>query len=397
MPVRMRLRWPLLALLPALACGGNLANAGGGDDASGFGGGAAVDGGGDAPGGGSLDAGTEAADAGTPVLDAGPRDAGTEDAGHVTIFDGDGGTPSGPPPPYVINGGTLASLDFGVVGDTRPWIYDDTAQYPTAIITQIFQDMANLSPPIAFVTATGDYMFADPILGTEASKQADLFVGAAQKFLSVGPVWTSMGNHECDWATSNDNCFGQDTSNPNYEAFLQDILAPLGIPNQVPYFAVTYSSSDPTRPWTAKFVYIAPNSWDTANDTQGKWAQQVLAIPTTYTFLVRHQPTNNPGGNPPAPGVPPTDALLQEYPFTLKLTGHSHSYMYDQKNREIVNGLGGAPFDTGYNGDYGYVVCRQRADMAIQCSLYDYKSNAVAGDPNATLAVNPDGSSTPAQ
>lgn len=200
-----------------------------------------------------------------------------------------------------------------------------------------------------------------------------------------------MGNHECDSALTNDNCFGDNTTDPNFEAYLTTILPGFGLPSTNAYFMVVYQSSDPTNPWTAKFIYTAPNAWD--DPGQGTWFTDALAWPTTYTFIVRHEPTSNAGG---APGVAPTDTALQTAPYTLKLTGHSHSYSYDQANNEVINGLGGAALDTGYSGNYGYVICRQRTDNAIQCSQYDYDTNQISTEPNSTFAVLADGGSTPA-
>jgi hypothetical protein len=285
---------------------------------------------------------------------------------------------------WVIDGGQLAALDFGLVGDTRPPIYDDLANYPSQIIGTIFTDLANVSPPVAFVASTGDYMFA---LTTETT-QAQLYVDAGSFF--PGPVFPAMGNHECDLALDDGNCFGQNTTDGQFEAYLTIILPGFGLPSTNAYFMVVYASSDPTNPWTAKFIYTAPNAWD---DGQGTWVADALAVPTTYTFFIRHEPTNNAGG---APGVAPTDTLLQTANFTLKLTGHSHSYDYDEANREVVNGLGGAALDTGYTGNYGYVICRQRPDNAIQCSQYDYDTNQVSTEPNSTFAILADGGSTPA-
>lgn len=365
---------PFALLCLSIGCGGTLVTTG------------STDGGGE---GGSGDGGT----GGGGTTSGGTTSGGGDDGGvHLGPAVDGGCSPVAPLsglPAHVIDGGQLASLDFGVVGDTRPVIYDDTPNYPTQVITTIFQDLDALSPPVAFVAATGDYMFADPLLGLEQTPQAKLFVGAAKKF-TVGQVYTAMGNHECDWATSNDNCTGND-SNPNYQSFLHDILGGLGLPNATPYFAVTYSSSDCTRPWTAKMIYMAANSWD---GSQNSWLTQILAVPTTYTFLFRHEPSSDSGG---APGVAPSDSLLQTYPFTLKLTGHSHSYSYDPKNREVVNGLAGAPLNAGYSGTFGYVVCRQRSDGAVQCSLYDYESNALSSQPSATIAVSPDGSAVQPQ
>src|SRR6185369_16241432 len=65
---------------------------------------------------------------------AGPGDAGTG---------GNGGSVG-------INGGTLDTLSFAIVGDTRPPSVDDTAGYPSAIITKIWQDIEAQSPRPAF-------------------------------------------------------------------------------------------------------------------------------------------------------------------------------------------------------------------------------------------------------
>jgi Calcineurin-like phosphoesterase len=283
----------------------------------------------------------------------------------------------------VLDGGQLAALDFGLVGDTRPPFYDEVTSYPTQIIGTIFQDLAQVSPPISFVASTGDYMFAI----TTAVQQAQLYVDAGSFF--PGPVYPAMGNHECGLALDNGNCFGQNTTDGNFSAYLTTILPGFGLPSANAYFMVTYSSSDSTNPWTAKFIYTAPNAWD---DGQNSWVAATLAIPTTYTFFVRHEPTDNAQG---APGVAPTDAQLATAAFTLKLTGHSHIFEYDEANREVVNGLGGAALNTGYTGTYGYVICRQRADNAIQCSQYDYDTNQISTEPNSTFAVLADGGSTP--
>jgi len=334
------------------------------------------------------DAGTPGRDAG-PIADAGQRgDAGTHgDAGFDAGLREDGGLDAGAADwtgiGSVVDGGQLASLDFGDVGDTRPSFYD--LPYPTQTITTIFQDMAGLSPPIAFVVSTGDYMFADPVFNDSAT-QAQLYVTASQSF--PRQLFPAMGNHECMLAISSGNCFG--TTDQNYEAYLDDILAGVGLPNATPYFVATYASADPTRPWTAKFVYTAPNAWDSGQDS---WFAQVMAQPTTYTFVIRHEPTSNDGS---APGVAPTEQVLATAAYTLKLTGHSHEYAYDQTNREIINGVAGAPLDCGcgYTGTWGYVICRQRADMAIQCTLYDYDSNAESSVADAAVAVEPDGTPT---
>ena len=93
----------------------------------------------------------------------------------------------------------------------------------------------------------------------------------------------------------------------------------------------------------------------------------------------------------------PSDTLLDAAALTLKLTSHAHSFSYDPTNKEVINGLGGAALDSGYTGTFGYVVCRQRADMAEQCSLFDYDTNAVSSEANSVFAINADGSAATVQ
>src|SRR6185437_13466465 len=75
--------------------------------------------------------------------------------------------------------GSAGDLRFAIVGDTRPPNEDDTANYPTAIITKIWQDVAGAQP--MFAISTGDYMFASTS-GSQASAQLDLYLGARAKY-----------------------------------------------------------------------------------------------------------------------------------------------------------------------------------------------------------------------
>src|SRR5262249_45833419 len=59
-----------------------------------------------------------------------------------------------------VGGGSIDDLRFAVVGDTRPAAPDDTKNYPTAIITKIWQDIEAETPHPQFAVSTGDYMFA---------------------------------------------------------------------------------------------------------------------------------------------------------------------------------------------------------------------------------------------
>ncbi|MGH7282096.1 MAG: metallophosphoesterase, partial [Polyangiaceae bacterium] len=274
-----------------------------------------------------------------------------------------------------VSGGTASRLYFGIVGDTRPANIDGTSGYPTTIINKIYADIAGLSPQPLFVVTTGDYMFAAPGHGT-AGPQMDLYLTAQKQF--KGTAFAAMGNHECTGAT-NSNCATSTTE--NFNVFMSQMLAPLGVTK--PYYAVTINATD--NSWTSKLVFIAANAWDS---TQSSWLDTTLGQATTYTFILRHEPTE---ANT-APGVTPSDAIIRKHPYTLLITGHTHNYSHNTSNpREIVVGIGGAPL-TG-TSNYGFGLAQQRSDGTIQVYVLDYQS--LNFDPSFRFAVHPDGSSAP--
>jgi predicted phosphodiesterase len=80
---------------------------------------------------------------------------------------------------------------------------------------------------------------------------------------------------------------------------------------------------------------------------------------------------------------------MAQYPYTLLIAGHTHTFAYYKNERQMIVGNGGAPLAGSVN--YGYVIGRQRADGAIEFREYDYATNAV----NTTFAVKADGSAAP--
>jgi hypothetical protein len=274
-----------------------------------------------------------------------------------------------------IDDGKLDTLSFAVVGDTRPPMDDDTAAYPKAIIEKIYAEVAAENPRPAFVVGTGDYMFAKA-WGSQSGPQLDLYLAARAQF--PGPLFPALGNHECTGAVAS-NC-GQgnaDGVTKNYTTFLSKMLAPLGVTQ--PWYTVHVASTNGS--WTAKFVYVAPNAWSSA---QGSWLDAELAKPTTYTFVVRHE------GNiaTQAPGVTPSAAIIAKHPLTMLIVGHTHTYAYYANEKQLVVGNGGAPLTSAVQ--YGYVAARQRADGAIVFRSIRYDTGAVVQQ----FAVKPDGSTT---
>jgi hypothetical protein len=257
-----------------------------------------------------------------------------------------------PTPDAAVAAVNASALTFAIVGDVRPAIPEDTANYPTAIITKIFEDIAAESPAPKFVIATGDYMFT--LLGTAAQPMMNLFMGARAAY--TGPLYAALGNHECN-SFVDGNCATSTTT--NYTVFMNTMLAPIN--ETLPYY--TESLSAPDNSWTANFTFIACNAWDA---TQQTWLQDELAKPATYNFVVRHEDIADLSGSPCAASQTVVDAN----PLTLLLVGHLHEYQHDATNKELINGLGGAPLDSGTN--YGYTLVQGNADGTLTVTTKDY-------------------------
>jgi hypothetical protein len=265
-----------------------------------------------------------------------------------------------------------ATLSFAIIGDTRPAVVNDTAGYPTAVITTIFQDLEAESPRPGFAVGTGDYQFTSNG-STQTSPQLDLYLQARASFSN--PEYPTMGNHECTGATVS-NC-GTGTTNGTtsiYNTYVSKVLAPLGIHN--PYYSLLVTP--PGNAWSAKVVFVAANAW---TSTQASWLDGVLAQPTTYTFIVRHESSQ---ANT-APGVTPSGTIIAKHPYTMLIVGHDHTYKHLHQ-KEVLIGNGGAPLTTG--SAYGYGVVSQRSDGSIQFTIYNYKTHAIIDQ----FAVNADGS-----
>ena len=268
-------------------------------------------------------------------------------------------------------GGLLPELRFAVVGDSRPANIDDTANYPTAIVQQIFTGVEAESPHPELVVTTGDYMFAS-IGGTEVGPQLDAYLGARAAYSGV--VYPAMGNHECTGYTKS-NC-GPDSSDgftENYAQFLSRMVGPLG--ETKPYYVERFAAMDGS--WSAKLVFIAANAWTAA---QAHWLDLVLAEPTTYTFAVRHEPHYS----ATAPGVDASAPILAAHPLTMLITGHTHSYEHVPAYREIVVGNGGAPLTS--STDYGYVTVDRQPGGNLQVTSYSLSHTIVE-----QFTVSPDG------
>jgi predicted phosphodiesterase len=256
-----------------------------------------------------------------------------------------------------------ASLKFAVFGDCRPGSPNDTAGYPTAVLTNIFTLMQ--SKGAQFAVGTGDYMFASGQSVVDA--QVALHLQAQTPF--KGPVYRALGNHECTGATASNCPNGNET--PNVRAFLSK-LSPPG--TTAPYYRVDVD----TPHGKAKFLLIAGNAWSQA---QGDWLKQQLADPTTYTFAVRHVPPTT-----SAPGVNESEALVRAAPFTLELLGHSHEYRHTDA-QHVISGNGGAPTRSGETTGFGFLMIEQESDGNLAATEYD----ETTGNAVDTWTITPTG------
>jgi len=259
-------------------------------------------------------------------------------------------------------GGTLDTLSFAVVGDTRPPNEDDTGGYPTGVITKIWQDVEAASPRPAFAITTGDYQYANPY-GVQSKPQLTAYLTARQAFSNI--VFPVMGNHECTGYTAS-NCGPGNTDGitTNYTNFMSMMLGPLGA--TAPYYSFEVNGTNGA--WTAKFLMVACNAWD---QTQAQWLDGELAKATTYTFVVRHEGVDA----TTAPCVTPMTSILSSHPLTLLIAGHTHTFEFDAQGRQMIVGNGGAPLSGHLN--YGYVIASQQPNGTITYNEYDYMTNQV--------------------
>jgi hypothetical protein len=342
MNLRLLLAAPVALLAWPLGCGSHASNdLSFGDD------GGTAEGGGDGSGGGSS-GGSSGSSGGSSGSSSGGA---PYDGGGVTGTIGN-------------NGGTLSSLYFGVVGDTRPPNEDDVSAYPTTIIQGIFTALAQpqFNPP--FILASGDYQFSSTGSKSTATQQLSMYTQARTAGGYDGVLFAAMGNHECTGADVS-NCVSGTSQGltANYNAFMTQLLGP--IEKTTPYYSFNVDATDGS--WTAKFVMTAANAWDS---TQQTWLTTTMAQKTTYTFVVRHEPTEDYPGSAPS-SIPTIDSIINASSYTLLLVGHSHTYGHytTPYPREVIIGNGGAPWSGSKAVLYGFGIFKMRSDGAIVADM----------------------------
>jgi hypothetical protein len=196
--------------------------------------------------------------------------------------------------------------------------------------------------------------------GNEAKPQMDLYVAAMKRF--SGPVFGSLGNHECTTGTTS-NCAPPAATNNNYKAFVNGILKPIG--KTKPYYEIPFN--DTKGGWTAKLLVTACNAWDSAQKT---WLENALKRRTDYTFIARHEPKGS-----TAPCNNQMDAIITAsgVRYTMLLVGHVHNYNHSGK--QLLEGCGGAPLSGSAN--FGFATITQRADGDVRVRQYDSTTGQV--------------------
>jgi hypothetical protein len=260
-----------------------------------------------------------------------------DEASNSCLPPGDAGvTPDGPPAhvgPWpqqdgdVVDLGDVGMLRFTVAGDVRP--ADPGGAYPTTIITKIMQQMDAKQP--AFGVFLGDYIFVSPSNTVQANQQFGYFLGARRSF---GPeMYYVLGNHEA--------------YNENLDAFHRLLTT-----------ANYYALVGQTAKGSMKIIVIADNRWEP--NYQKKFVQAQLAKPTTYTFVVHHYPSYASASWEPSNGD--VRATLANQNITLELAGHYH--LYDQRNRVVTVGNGGAPLASS-SDFYGFLLVELQANGSV--------------------------------
>jgi hypothetical protein len=294
---------------------------------------------------------------------------------------------------------TLANLSFGMTGDTRP-AQSQTTEYSTTlknIVGSVFSGFQSQGVPLA--VGSGDYAYSGTAAG-DAVPQYNDYMTARHNF--GGTYLPTMGNHECNGYTDSNCPIGSFTGMT--QDYVNVILQPSSGQTS-PYYSALYKATDGS--WTAKFIFVAANAWDSKQST---WLNNTLNVSTTYTFIIRHEPAN---ANT-APGVTPSENLMSPAfnagHLTLSITGHTHLVQLpggtkpygDQYGStlayEMIVGNGGAPLDAGPYYGYG-VATRRTSDGAMVIQMYesaDTSGNPIVpnvADTNFRFAVNPNGSS----
>ena len=226
-------------------------------------------------------------------------------------------------------GGQLDNLVFAVVGDSRPANPDDTANYPTAVVHQIFTDVAADPAQPRFAVTTGDYMDCTTT-GEQVDPQLDLYLDARAAY--PGVVYPAMGNHELHGSGGLENWWN---AFPELRGRR--------------WYSVEFGN--------AYFITVDSNLDLTPGSVQSAWvAKQLENLPkgTQYVFVsLHHPPMADPIAGDSSHDVRPNEAALAQQleaaakQISAKIivaAGHIHAYERFERGGVVylVSGGGGA-------------------------------------------------------
>ena len=255
-----------------------------------------------------------------------------------------------------LQGGTVNRLHFLITGDTRPPQCGATSNYPTAIIRGIAD--AATSHHAQFAVDMGDHMFVCDGSTSAANAQMTKYTNAIARF--ANPWFMTEGNHECMGTGSNSGHCTSTSQNANYLAYMN------ALNRTHPYYKVNIHTSQ----GLATFVFVADNSWSTAQETWLKSTLTTADANAKYTIVVKHHPS----GNTSVAANATITNIINQHKYTLLLTGHIHHYSHPHP-REIVLGTGGAHLTT--TSDYfGYAIVDQKANGNLGVKVYDLNTGA---------------------
>ena len=280
-------------------------------------------------------------DAPTPIDSPVAPDAATDatrDAGVDVV----------PTSPITARGGTVDLMHFGVFGDVRPPNENETASYPTAIVSQVFDGMTALNAQ--FAVGTGDYMFAN--VASAVNAQLDALTGAQHTHFA-NHIFFAMGNHECTGGDASNCPSGNETS--NVMAFRSRLISDQS--------ALWYDFTIHTSLGDAHFIVTSENAWGTPQST---WFNTAMAARAMYTIVVAHEPptafTQGPGGLPTETAI-----AMRTGGVSLRLYGHTHEYRRINPNGVVAGNAGATLSPTGV---YGFVMVDQRRDGNLVVTAY---------------------------
>ncbi len=228
----------------------------------------------------------------------------------------------------------LARTRFAITGDHRPPKKNEINSYPAKVVEAIFKAIDEDEAVV--VGDTGDQVYVDRGCPADTIAAQVNILLAARAHLKA-PIHTTLGNHEFP-------CL--------------QVMRMLG--EEAPYYWWFLIEDEQGR--RAKFVSIATDVWKGDKDRlQAKWLKTVMAIPTEYTFVLRHQYFDSHGTTPWIEAE--IKAILQRHNITLYFAGHDHKYEHVKNTlvrghyRDVIVGNGGAAFHEGWENPFnGYAL-----------------------------------------